>query len=210
MTKNIMHLSQHMDMESLIFTFTWYQLLCFSTQTYFKLCWWITQLQRWVAVTIIRMLHHVPKQWGEMVLLTFFCTLPNVSLSIKQNLLQKYLFTRHRWSHYIQGYVSRLLKIFQNLQISKRPASDFITSHEDTKNSRKQIGLQCYITIPRRVTIIYDNQIDSNENIDVLKYLNEVPPSNDWFSYEYIDTEVNKKLDKNKGRLSVDEMEKET
>ena len=44
----------------------------------------------------------------------------------------------------------------------------------------------------------------------MFKDLNEVPPSDDWLPYEYIDAEVNKKLDKTKGRLVGDEMEKET
>ena len=43
----------------------------------------------------------------------------------------------------------------------------------------------------------------------MLKYLNEVPPSDDWFPYGYIDAEVNKKLDEIKGRLVGDETEKE-
>ena len=44
----------------------------------------------------------------------------------------------------------------------------------------------------------------------MFKDLNEVPPSDDWFPYEYIDTEFKKKLDKTKGQLASDEMEKET
>ena len=44
----------------------------------------------------------------------------------------------------------------------------------------------------------------------MFKYLNEVPPSDDWFPYEYIDAEVNNKLDKTKGQLAGNEMEKET
>ena len=75
---------------------------------------------------------------------------------------------------------------------------------------KQTIGLQCYLNIPRRVTILHDNQIDFNENKYVFKDLNEVPPSDDWFPYEYIDAEVNKKLDKTKGRLACDEMENET
>ena len=43
----------------------------------------------------------------------------------------------------------------------------------------------------------------------MFKYLNEVPPSDDWFPYEYIDDEVNNKLYKTKGRLAGDEMEKD-
>ena len=84
-------------------------------------------------------------------------------------------------------------------------------SQENPKLLQKQtIGLQCYITIPQHVTIIHDNRIDLNENKYVFKDLNEVPPSDDWFQYEYIDAEVNNKLDKNKGQLVGDEMEKET
>ena len=44
----------------------------------------------------------------------------------------------------------------------------------------------------------------------MFKYLNEVPPSDYWFQYEYIYAEVNKKLDKTKGRIADNEMEKET
>ena len=62
------------------------------------------------------------------------------------------------------------------------------------------------MTIPRRVTIIYDNRIDLNENKDVFKDLNEVPPSDNWFTYEYIDAEVNNKLDKTKVQLAGNEM----
>ena len=43
----------------------------------------------------------------------------------------------------------------------------------------------------------------------MFKYLNEVPPSDNWFPYEYIDAEVKNKLDKTKGRLAGDDMEKE-
>ena len=63
-------------------------------------------------------------------------------------------------------------------------------SQENPKHCRKTIGLQCYLTIPRHVTIIYDNQIYFNENKYVFRYFNEVPPSYDWFSYEYIDAEI--------------------
>ena len=55
-----------------------------------------------------------------------------------------------------------------------------------------------------------DNQIDFNGNINVFKDLNEVPPSDNWFPYEYIDAEVKKKIDKTKRQLTGDEMEKET
>ena len=44
----------------------------------------------------------------------------------------------------------------------------------------------------------------------MFKYLNEVPPSDDWFPYKYIDADVNKKLHNTKGQLSGNEIEKET
>ena len=44
----------------------------------------------------------------------------------------------------------------------------------------------------------------------MLKDLNEVPPSDNWFLYEYIDAEVKNKLDETKGKLAGNEMEKET
>ena len=47
------------------------------------------------------------------------------------------------------------------------------------------------------------------ELTSTFKYLNEVPQSDDWFPYEYIDSEVNMKLDKTKGWLVGYEMEKE-
>ena len=76
-----------------------------------------------------------------------------------------------------------------------------------SKALQKKIGLQCYLTIPRSVTILYDNQINFNENKDVLKDLNGVSPLDDCFPYEYIDAEANKNLYKTKGQLVGDEME---
>ena len=80
-----------------------------------------------------------------------------------------------------------------------------IQSIAETKN-----GLQCYLTIPRRIAILHDNRIDFNKNKYVFKDLTEVLSSDDWSPYEYIDDEVNKKLDKTKGQIAGDEMEKET
>ena len=75
---------------------------------------------------------------------------------------------------------------------------------------KKTIGLKCHQTLPRRVTIINDNRIDFNENINVFKDLNEVPPSYDWFPYEYIDAEVKKKTEKTKRQITGNEMERKT
>ena len=131
MIKTLMHLCQHMEMGILLFTIIWYQLLCFPTQIHFKLCWWIIQLQRLVAFMIIWMMHHVPKQWGGMVLIPFFCTFTNVSLSIKQ---KKF----NGWSHYIKGQVSRLLKTLRHILTLKRLASNFIMSQGNPNHYRNK------------------------------------------------------------------------
>ena len=44
----------------------------------------------------------------------------------------------------------------------------------------------------------------------MFKDLNEVPPSDDWFPYKYIDAEVKNKLQKTKVQLAGNDMEKET
>ena len=59
---------------------------------------------------------------------------------------------------------------------------------------KKTIGLQYHKTIPRRVTNIHDNLIEFNENGNVFKDLNEVPPSDYWLPYDYIDTGINKNI----------------
>ena len=86
-------------------------------------------------------------------------------------------------------------------------------SYESGKSKalqKKTIGLKCHQIFPRRVTIIHDNQIDFNENRNLFKDLNEVPPLDDWFPYEYIEAETKKKIDKTKRQLAGNETEKET
>ena len=83
-------------------------------------------------------------------------------------------------------------------------------SQANPKHCRKKIGLQCYIIISRYVKILYDNRIDFNENKYLFKDLNQVPPSDYWFPYAYIDAEVNNKSEKTKGKLAGDEMENQT
>ena len=75
---------------------------------------------------------------------------------------------------------------------------------------KQTIGLQCCLTIPLCVTFLYGNQIEFNKNRDVFKYLDDVPPSDDWFPYECIDAEIKNKVKKTKGQLAGDRMEKET
>ena len=96
---------------------------------------------------IIWMLLNVPKLWGEMVLPHFFSTLPYVSISTEQILLQKDLLPRHCWSYFIQGWVSKLLKILWNFLIYKRLASDWIMSQENIKHCRKKH----WLTMPSNI-----------------------------------------------------------
>ena len=119
--------------------------------------------------------------------------------------------------------VEALLKSFYS-RLGFKVIRDFATSpnfeesrkkfnYESGKSralQKQTIGLQYHLTIPRRVKIIHDNQIDFNENIYVLKDLNEVPPSDYSFPYECIDAEAKKKVIKTKGQLARDEIEKET
>ena len=78
MMNRLINLVLDMEVNPLVFIVIWYQLLYFSIQKHLKACWLIMQLQKWVPLIIIRMLLHTAKVWGEMVLLHFFCTLPNV------------------------------------------------------------------------------------------------------------------------------------
>ena len=71
-------------------------------------------------------------------------------------------------------------------------------------------GLQYHLTIPRLGIILYDHRIYINENINVFKDFNEIPPSDDCFSYEYIDAKDKNKLDEYKGKLAGDAIEKNT
>ena len=94
----------------------------------------------------------------------------------------------------------KVIKDFATFPNYKNACKQF--NYESGKSNalqRKTVGLQCYPTIPRHVTIIHDNRIDFNENKDMIKDLNEVPPSDYWFPYEYINSEVNDKLDNTRG-----------
>ena len=48
---------------------------------------------------------------------------------------------------------------------------------------KQTIGLKCYDTILRCVTIFYENRIDKHEYSAVYKDFNEVLPSDYWFPY---------------------------
>ena len=101
----------------------------------------------------------------------------------------------------------KVIKYFATSPNFEKAFKRFNYESEKSNALQKKIGLHFYLTIPQRVTFIYDNLIDLNENKDAFKDLNEVTPWYDWFPYEYIDAEVNKKLDKTKGQLTGNEME---
>ena len=116
-----------------------------------------------------------------------------------------------------------LLKSFYSMLVFK-VIKDFATSPH-FEEGRKQfnyepvkykalhkttIGLICHQTFPRRFTILHENIIDLNENRNLFKDLNKVPPSDDWFPYEYIDAEIKKKVDDAKRQIAGDKMEEET
>ena len=82
-------------------------------------------------------------------------------------------------------------------------------SQENPKHCRNNC-LQFYLTIPRCVTLLYDIQIDFNEDKDLFKDFNELPSSDDWSPYEYIDSDFKKKVEKTKGKFTINEMKKET
>ena len=115
----------------------------------------------------------------------------------------------------LKSFYSRLdfkvIKYFVTYPNFEEARKQFNYNSGKYKALKKQtIGLQCHITIPRRVTIIQYNRIDFNENKDMFKDLNGFPPSYDWSPYEYIDAKVKNKVDKTKGQLTGDEIEKET
>ena len=107
-------------------------------------------------------------------------------------------------------YLRLGFKVFKDFSTSPNLEEAYKKFHYESgksKRTQKQtIVLKCYLTIPRRFTILCDNQIDKNEYSAVYKYLNEVLPSDDWLTYEYIDAEANEKLDRIKGGLAGDEM----
>ena len=85
----------------------------------------------------------------------------------------------------LKSLYSRLcFKVIRDFATSpnfKKACKQFHYESGKSKALQKQKnGLQCYLTIPRCVKIIHDNRIESNENKDVFKGLNEVPTSYDY------------------------------
>ena len=146
-----------------------------------------------------------------MVLPTLFFMFPNVSLSINFVVVTATLIAEESLKSLYASLGFKVIKDFltsTNFEDSRKQF--YYESGKYEILQKKTIGLQCFPTIPRRVTILYDNRNQFNQNKGVFKDLNEVPPSYDSFPYEYIDTEVKEKLDKTKGQLTGNEMENET
>ena len=76
----------------------------------------------------------------------------------------------------LKSLYSRLgFKVIKDLETSpnfKVSCKRYHYESGKSKELQKKIDLQCYQNIPRRVTIIHDNQIDFNENGNVLKNIN--------------------------------------
>ena len=49
---------------------------------------------------------------------------------------------------------------------------------------KQNIGLQCYLTIPQRLHLFKTIELNSMEIEMCSNFLNEFPPSDDWFPYE--------------------------
>ena len=161
MIKNIIHLRQHMKMGPLIFTVIWYQLLWFPTQINLKVCLWITQLQRWVALMIIRMLIHLPKIWGEIVLLSFarypmyyFPSNIFFTATIISEASLKSFYSRLGFK------VSKDFSTFTNFEEARKKFH--YKSGKPGSFQKQTIGLKYHPTIPRRVTNLHDNRIEFN------------------------------------------------
>ena len=117
-----------------------------------------------------------------MVLLPFFCTLTNVSLS--KQIVTATLIAKASLKSFYSRLGFKVVKTFATSPNFEKARKQFNYESGKLKAFQKQtIGLQYYLTIPRCVTIIFDNRVDFNENKDLFKYLNEVPVSYYWFTY---------------------------
>ena len=95
-----------------------------------------------------------------MVLLPFFFTFPNVSLSIKTNVTATSIAESQLKSFYLRlGF--KFIKYFATSPNFEEAHKQFHYESVKSKAFQKQrIGLKYYPTIPRIVTIFHDNLID--------------------------------------------------
>ena len=103
MIKILMHLCQHMDMGPLIFTLKLYQLLCFPTQIHLKVClvdYAVTDMGCFDDYLDAAPHAKTIRRGG---ITTFLLHISQCITFNQKILLQKHLFTRQVWSHYIQG-----------------------------------------------------------------------------------------------------------
>ena len=123
------------------------------------------QPQKWVSLMIILILIQITKALGEMVLLHFFCTSPNVSFSIKKNRVKTILIANAS----LKSFYSRLgFKIIKDSATSTNFEEARSQFHYETGKSKaeqkKTIGLQSLHNIPRRVKFLHDDRINFNIN----------------------------------------------
>ena len=111
----------------------------------------------------------------------------------------------------LKSFYSRLgLKVIKYFSTSTNFEVSCKQFHYESRKSKadqkKTIGLQCLLTIPRRVTFIHDDWINLNIHKNVFRNLYVDPTSENWFLNKYIEAEIKKKLDKTRGQLASDKI----
>ena len=114
----------------------------------------------------------------------------------------------------LKSFYSRLdfkaIKDFANSPNFEEACKRFhYESGKSKEDHKKNIGLQYLQTIPRRVTFLHDDRINLNIHKNMFINLHDVPTSENWFPNKYIEAEIKKKLEKNRGQLTSDETENE-
>ena len=97
----------------------------------------------------------------------------------------------------LKSFYSRLgfkvIKDFVNSPNFEEARKQFhYESGKSKEDQKKNIGLQCLQTIPRRVTFLHDDRINLNIHKNVFINLQDVPTSENWFLNKYIEAEIKK------------------
>ena len=70
----------------------------------------------------------------------------------------------------------------------------------------KIIGLQCLYNIPQRVKFLHDDRINFNNQKNVFRDLDGISTSVTFFSKNFINDEIKKRVDKTRDQLASDKM----
>ena len=115
------------------------------------------------------------KTMGGNVITTFLLHVAQC-ITFNQTIFTKTLIEEARLKSLYSKLGFKVIKNFATSPNFEKSHKRFHCESVKSKALQKQtIGLQFYLTIPRRVTIIHENRIDFDENKDVFKDLNEVP-----------------------------------